>query len=115
MEKFIAHPSNYAKYLSEVTNRHIIEDEHGFITYEFMHESCYIVDIFVKKESRGQGRAKKFALTVLEIAKSKGCNSLFGTVQFSSKTKSQSLAAFLAMGMELHMANQETVYLVKEI
>lgn len=107
--------SLYREYLEEVTNRHIIEEFYGFISYEFVNDVCYIADIFVKKEHRGTGFARELGERVLFLAKEKGCKVLMGAVEVSSKTRNDSLFIFLKMGMSISSAKENFIYLSKDI
>lgn len=92
--------SNYALYVREREGRDIVEDEKGFATFTIQDESCYIVDIFVRKEFRQQGLASKYADKIAEIAKEKGCKFLVGSVCWTTNGASASEKVLRAYGFE---------------
>lgn len=109
--------SLYASYLKERTDNLIIEVEEGFASYCFVEDgkTVYIVDIYVVPEARRYGHASILADTIAEIARKKGCTSMIGTVQPSTKGSTNSLRALLGYGMHLDSANNDVIVFRKEL
>lgn len=107
--------SLYAKYLAEKSNRHILEDSYGFITYEIVGDICYVWDLFIVPEERGKGMGFELASDVLKIAKNKGCVAMMGCVDLTMKQPSKSLTSLLRMGMEVSSCKENFIYLKKDI
>lgn len=108
--------SLYADYLTQRTEDHIIENDMGFITWRYMpNNQVYIVDLYVRPESRGSHVASDLADMVVSQAKEKGCTELFGTVVPRAKNSDISLKVLQAYGMSLHSANHEIIFMRKEI
>lgn len=107
--------SLYAKYLEEKTNIEILESDYGFVTYEIQDTRCYISDVFTIKEKRLEGLMLKMCLEVGEIAKARGCDCVIGTVILSNKDSTEGLKACISMGMKLLKAENNVIYLIRDI
>lgn len=107
--------SLYADYLNELGVRQIIEIESGFATYKITGNECYIIDIYVRPESRKLNLAASLADMIAEKAKEAGCTYLLGSVDLNSKKCSESLKVLLAYGFKLAKCEPQGIYLVKEI
>ena len=96
----------------------IVEEEHGYATYEFCQDSvCYIVDIFVEKEHRNALYASKLADKITEIAKARECKILVGSVCLDAEGADASVKVLYGYGMRLsHIdGNENMIYFKKEI
>ena len=49
----------YAEYIKERENLELIQSEYGFISYRFEKDHLFIANIFVTKDKRKSGEAKK--------------------------------------------------------
>lgn len=107
--------SLYGEYIKERLNREIIENDKGFATYYFLNDSCYIENIFIKKEFRHSGEASSLADQISQIAKEKKCNQLIGTVMPSANNSTDSLETLLAYGFKLSNSIQDFIVMVKEL
>lgn len=108
--------SFYAEYIREQTHGDIIETEHGFATYVFLDaQTCYIRDIFVTKEAREQGKASSISAVIEDLARSKGCTKLVGSVIPSAKNSTRSLKVLLAYGFELASASPDLIMFEKRL
>lgn len=107
--------SLYAEYIREREGKEIVEDEKGFVTYTFVPEGCYVVDIYVKPEFRKQGHAAALTDVVACVAKGKGCSKLIGSVCPQAKGSTDSLKALLAYGFQLDSCAPNLIYLKKEL
>jgi predicted GNAT family acetyltransferase len=106
--------SLYSEYLLERTTDKIIELEYGFVTYRYLNEKqVYIVDIYIKPDSRKSGRASMLADQVVKEAKEKGCTELIGTVNPSCAGSKESLKVLFAYGMDL-LSSQNNIILCKK-
>ena len=111
----------YADYLSERSGKEVLETDKGFLTYGF---NClpgvdfphvYIEDLYVKPEFRKSHVASIMADGVAELAKMQGIKIMLGSVDCGAKNADASLRVLQAYGMKLYTANQNAVYMVKEI
>jgi ribosomal protein S18 acetylase RimI-like enzyme len=109
--------SLYANYIKEKTTDHILESEHGFLTYRYLDEdkSVYIIDLYVMPDFRKIGIASAMADHVVAEAKLRGCTKLLGSVVPSNKYSTDSLKVLLAYGMILESASNDFVIFKKEI
>ncbi len=107
----------YSDYLRERTNDEVVETDYGFATYRYVEEgkSVYIVDIYVTPEARKEGHAAEMADQIAKIAKEKGCTSMIGTVQPSTKGSTTSLQVLLGYGMRLQSASQDAIIMRKDL
>lgn len=107
--------SNYGLYIKERENRCIYEDRKGFATYSINDKSCYIQDIFVKKEFRQENVASEYADKITEIARNNGCTFLIGSVCPTTSGSTESLKVLLGYGFKLDHAVNNMIYFRKEI
>lgn len=108
--------SLYSDYLTERTNKSVIETDSGFITYSFTDENtCYIEDIYIRPDFRKTREASKLADQVAEIAKSKGCTKLLGSVIPSTKNSTTSLKVLLGYDMKLLSSVNDFILFSKDI
>ena len=108
--------SLYSAYIREKTDKAILETEMGFCTYSFPDESTvYIQDIYTIPEARKTGEAAEMADRVCEIARSKGCSRLIGSVIPSTKGSTDSLRVLLAYGMRLDSATNDFILFSKDL
>lgn len=110
-------PSMYANYIYEREGKSIIETEHGFATYNYMHDikAVYIEDIYVVPDQRKSGAAKNMADEVVRQAKLKGYNTLIGSVAPKAAGSTTSLKVLLAYGMHVHSCDGHLIWFKKEI
>lgn len=107
--------SLFRDYILERGGKEIIESEKGFATYYYINDGCYIEEIFVKPEFRKSGEASKLANEISEIAKSKGCSNLYGTVCPSANGSTNSLKVLLAYGFKLDSSINNLIVMKKEL
>lgn len=107
--------SLYAKYIKELKNYDIVEDEFGFASYGFEEDCCYIEDIYVVPEKRKDGIASKYADRVAEIAKGLGYKYLIGSVVPSLPNSHYRQEVLLRYGFKLHASKENIVYYIKEL
>jgi hypothetical protein len=107
--------SLFAEYLLEKTQDQIIEKTYGFITYSFQADSCWIKDLYIKKEFRNMNKATDLADEVAEVAKTFKLKKLLGSVIPSNKGSTESVKVLLAYGMKLDSATNDFILFSKEI
>jgi predicted GNAT family acetyltransferase len=107
--------SLYGQYILEREGKQILENEHGFFTFKFYGEECYIEDIFIKKDSRRSGIATDMANTVAEIARGAGCKVLTGTCVPSTHGATESMKAMFSYGFRIHSSQHDKIILIKEL
>jgi ribosomal protein S18 acetylase RimI-like enzyme len=108
--------SLYADYLKERTHDQIIETDKGFATYRFIDPSTvYIVDIYVSPDFRHSREASHMADAICEIAKSKGCTKVIGSVVPSTRGSTTSLKVLLGYGMTLQSSTNDFIVFERSI
>lgn len=108
--------SMYGEYVNERLGQFIIETEQAFITYRYQDDkTVYIVDLYVRPESRKDKVASRIADLVVEEAKRKGCTRLLGSVVPSAKGSTDSLKVLLGYGMKLDSSANDFIIFSKEI
>jgi len=105
----------YGKYLTERTDREILECEDGFATFELNDEVCYIVDIFVDLSKRYTGLGSKMADEISEMARAEGCKWLLGSVDPLANNATESMRSLLIYGFELSHIEAPLIYLKKSL
>lgn len=114
--------SLYGQYLDERQGREIIEyyDSDGipmaFGTYEFHDrqdgkQSCYLVDVFVREDSRNLGICRRIVDDVIEIAKViDNCDMLVTSCDVRANGVGASMSVILKCGFEPHATDGPMVY-----
>lgn len=106
----------YGEYIAEREGKFILEDEMGFATYLVNKDEVYIVDIYVKREHRKSGHAKRLADQVCKKCKEEhGVKRVLGSVDIRVKTATESMKVLLAYGMRVHGLQGTLLYFQKEI
>lgn len=107
--------SLFSQYIKERGGKEIVESNKGFATYFYVHDGCYIEDIYVHPDHRKLGVASEFADAVATLAKEKGYSRLYGSVCPTANGSTSSLKVLLAYGFNLHSAANNSIVMVKEI
>lgn len=105
----------YADYIKEREDFECVHDENGFATYKISGTECYIRDIYVKPELRKSNIASEYADKIAEIAKSKGCTHLTGTVAPSANGATASTQVLIAYGFKILRSTSDLIIFMKEI
>ena len=85
-------------------------------TYSFPNAlTVYILDIYVLPEHRKGHIASKLADDICDLAKTKGCNRLLGSVMLNANKVNDSIAVLEAYGMKVCSITDETVFFEKEL
>lgn len=107
--------SMYADYLKERENKHVLENDSGFLVYRIFDEYVYIQDIYVVPEKRKTGVAAFWADHVCSIAKESGVKTLVGSVDVTANGATDSLKVLLAYGMSVDSISGNVIYFKKNI
>lgn len=109
--------SNYALYIFEREGKEIIEDNEGFATY--LHtpsrREIYIVDVFVKKEFRGVGKARDYFNKIINIAKERNCDYILTSVDTYTNDWQFSLMLLETDGYKQIANKDTTIFLRKDL
>lgn len=108
--------SLYADYIKEHRNDECIESDKGFCTYRYLNnDQVYIVDIYVVPSHRKSKTASDLADLVAQVAKSKGCKEVLGTVVPGYKGSTDSLRVLLGYGMSLSHIDGNMIVFKKDL
>lgn len=107
--------SKFSAYLKEREDTELLEVKEGYATYKILGKECLIRDIYVIPEYRRRHAASKIADKICEIAKSKGCSILTGTVCPQANNATTSLNVLIGYGMRLHSSTPSLIYFIKEL
>lgn len=110
--------SLYAEYLKERTSDEILETSAGFATYRHIpnEEAVYIIDIYIKPNSRKTHLATSMANRICEIAKKEwNCKKVIGTISPSAKNSTESIKVLVAYGMKLKSSHDNCIVMEKDI
>lgn len=108
--------SLYGQYIKERTNKHILENDNGFVVYSYPQpQVVYIEDIFVNSDNRSNHLATEMANQVIAEAKDKGCIKALGSVVPSANNSTISLKVLLAYGMSLDSATNDFILFKKDL
>lgn len=105
----------WSLYVKEREGLETLETPQGFALYKIAGPECYLQDIYVIPEKRKSHVATRMADAVAEIAKSKGCEWLVGSVCPSANNSQASLLVLIAYGMTLKKAENDIIFLAKRI
>lgn len=105
----------WSQYIKERENLDSIEDDSGFATFSINGEECYIRDIWTDPKYRQLNLASKLADKIVEIAKSKGCKYIIGTVCPTANNSTASLQVLLGYNMTLIKSIDNLIIFRKDI
>lgn len=104
------------EYFHELWGRETLETDHGFICYQIQDSVCHIVDLYVRPEQRKSIEAFKLIDTVVDLAKNIfKCSTLVGSVHLESRGSEYALMTNLKYGMRLVRAENNRIFLRKEL
>lgn len=108
--------SLYAEYAKERLGRETFETEFAFATYCFPSaDECYIVDLYIRPEFRRTGVGTDFGHAIAEIARSRGCKYLSGSVVPSANGSTESVKALLSFGYKIAKSEVNLIWFYKEL
>ena len=102
-------------YMKEREGLDVIENEFGFCAYIISGDECYIKELFIYQDFRHLKKASGLADRVAEIAKTKGCKFLTGTVCPRANNSTESLLVLLGYGMKLIDSNVNLIIFKKDL
>jgi len=105
----------YSDYLTEYTDKLVLETDKGFATYSYHNDTVYLENIYVKPEHRQKHEASALANRIAMIARGKGCTKMVGSVVPSAKNSTISLKVLLGYGMQLTSAGPDIIYFQRTI
>lgn len=104
----------YEEYIYERESARLLHNEYGFIKYKIDKDICLVGDMYIKDNYRNL-YTKKLIDELAVIAKESGCTLFEAHVHLDTANPQLSLKACLAYGFIPTNANQNTIYLYKEI
>lgn len=108
--------SMYGQYITERTNRGILENDYGFATFEFLPNNIlYIIDIFIKPEFRKSNKGAELAKTLESTAKDKGYKWTLGSVDDSAKGSEISHKVLKAYGFKPYKSTGSMTFYIKPL
>ncbi len=108
--------SMYGQYLTERTNKGIVESEHGFATFEYLPgDIVYIVDLYVDPKFRKEKIASTMADNICEQAIKAGKKYLLGSVDVRAKGAEDSVKVLEAYGMKPYKAAEPMIFFIKPL
>ena len=93
----------------------MLENEHGFVVFQYFGEFTYIVDIYVKPEMRKTKVASELANEVCAISKAMGKKYIVGSVNVNAHGATVSLKVLLAFGMRVDSVDGQMIYFKKNL
>lgn len=105
----------YVQYVEEREGACFIEHKHGFLIYKVAPDHVYLQDIFVVKEERNSGLAKRLFWEFVGTMRSYGYTKIIGSVVPSAPGSTLMLKSMQELGFNLLSSSQDMIYLVKEI
>lgn len=107
--------SLWARYHEETEGHMVIETDVAFIRFSFAPPNCFIHDLYVVPEARGQNHAFTLAEMVKALARKRGCEVIWAEVGMASKTKTEALRVNLRYGFQVHGAQNGFIVLRMDI
>jgi GNAT superfamily N-acetyltransferase len=107
--------NKYAKYLKELKNFEMYEDEKGFITFGLMGDGLYVEDVYVLPEFRQQHVGSDYVRLIEEKAKEIGLKCVYTSLVPSLKNSHERLIIITSYGFKLCKADNDFIWFIKEI
>lgn len=107
--------SLWADYYREKLGWTTIETDFGFVSFSVRGSFMRIEEIYVIPEARKSGHAKDLADRVSAEGRRVGCSHLWAHVTLNANGSTDSLKAVLAYGFLAIKADQDHIYLTKEL
>jgi hypothetical protein len=105
----------FEKYMKERQNADIVQDERGFIFYRIQSNECYIVEMFVDEPFRKTKAAHELMEIVELLAVDCQCKFLTANIHLDDKGCNRALRAAFKYGFKLAQANNNIIFIVKEL
>ena len=105
----------YRDYLLERENVELIYDEDSFVTYKLYDDYMYVIDIYVKPESRRRGKSFDIGRMMDDKAISLGYDKIMGSVCMSTNGWKISLEGLIKFGYSVDSVKNDMIYLLKDL
>lgn len=105
----------YAKYIKQRDDREMLEDENAFVIYKIVGEECFIVDMFVEKDSRGSSKFKSLLDSLSNIASENKCKVISANIHLIDVGATHAFRSALQFGFKLARAENGILLIVKEL
>lgn len=103
----------YYGYVKDRLGADILENECGFLVYKISDGECFIVDMYML--DKGQGHGRSLIDDLKQIASKESCKYISGNIHLADKNQSNTLAAALAVGFKVVLANSTTLTIAMEV
>jgi len=107
--------SHYGKYISERSRGKIIQDEHGFVAYRDDGPVCYVIEFYVKPESRKSGHGRILLKKLEDAAEKAKCERITGSIYLEDSCSSIVTIACLSAGFKISSANGGIIQVSKPV
>lgn len=107
--------TKYAMYIMERESSFLIEKDYGWASYGFVSDYCEVRDMWIDPDFRVQGKGTELLEEIIKEAQSNGYKNLLTRVVTSTNGADASLRAQLAYGFTLVKAQEDIIFLGKEI
>jgi len=107
--------SLYSRYLHEREGFECIETEYAFASYLCAGQECYLRDLYVIPEKRNTKLASSIADQVCEIARSKGCKYLTGSVSPKDPRVTENIQVLIKYGMKFIKNTPDLLFFSKNL
>lgn len=105
----------YHEYIKEREGSSLVSNAHGFASYKCSGEECFIVDLFIRKESRGTSALFDLIQELKTIAVVNGCSHLSGVLRAGDPGINRTMKAALKLGFNILAINNNGVVITKEL
>jgi hypothetical protein len=105
----------FEQYMKERQGADCIKKDGAFVFYKIQNEECFIVDMFVEKEKRGSSLFSQMISELSELGKNQGCKFLSATIYLNDPGCNHSLKSALKVGFKLSVANNNVLFIIKEL
>lgn len=105
----------YREYIKERENSNLLVNENGWLSYKVNGQECFIVDMFIKKESRGTGLLDKMISDLKDIALLSQCEIIVANIHLNDKGANHTLKAAFKLDFSVVRADHNIIVIVKQI
>ena len=105
----------WADCVREREGNSVIEEDFGFIEYKVVLPFMRIELMWIKPEFRLSGKGRELCDRVTQLGREAGATTLWSEVQVHTFNATESLAAALAYGFQVRVANAGSIILTKDI
>lgn len=105
----------YAKYIKEREGGFLLENEFGFISYKFVDQECFIMNMYIEQSEQAKGHGRALIAKLNKIAGDADCNVISANVHLWDEHSSETLAAALATGFKVTAANNNVLVIAFKV